>query len=124
MANRYLIVAGGRDFHDFELATLEIDKLLQEILDEGDTITIVEGGAKGADRLGRRYATELGIPFITMNADWNEHGRAAGSIRNGKMADIATDLIAFWDGSSRGTENMIQQASQRRLNVTVVPYEQ
>jgi hypothetical protein len=48
-------------------------------------------------------------------ANWVEHGRAAGPIRNGQMADYADALIAVWDGKSKGTGNMINQARENRL---------
>ena len=36
------------------------------------------------------------------------------------MAIAADALIAFWNGKSRGTQNMIQLAKQKGLKVKVV----
>ena len=55
-------------------------------------------------------------------ADWHRHGRAAGPIRNAEMAAEADALIAFWDGQSRGTANMIKIAKDKGLQVAVVKY--
>lgn len=56
-------------------------------------------------------------------ADWNKHGKAAGPILNAEMAEVADALIAFWDGKSRGTANMIQLAKDKGLKVAIVYYQ-
>ena len=80
---------------------------------------VVSGGARGVDRLGERLAEEMGVPCRVFPADWNRHGRSAGVIRNRTMAEYADALVAVWDGSSRGTANMISQARQLGLEVHV-----
>lgn len=69
---------------------------------------VVSGAARGADSLGELFAKENNIPVKQFPADWNAHGRAAGPIRNRQMAEYADVLIAFWDGKSPGTKNMIE----------------
>lgn len=83
---------------------------------------IVSGMAKGADNLGVAWARFIGLPCAEFPADWEEHGRAAGPIRNAEMAEYADALVAFWDGKSRGTKNMIDQAIKRSLLVKVIYY--
>ena len=41
-------------------------------------------------------------------------------VRNRAMADTATHLIAFYDGKSRGTKDMIEVAKKKGLEVTVI----
>lgn len=62
------------------------------------------------------------LQLETYTADWKAHGRAAGPIRNAQMASVAHALIAFWDGKSRETKNMIDTATKRGLQVAVVRY--
>lgn len=110
---RRVIIAGGRDYHDY-------DKVLEAIAESGFTIdVVVSGGAKGVDALGERYAAEKNIPLNVFQADWQTNGRAAGPIRNRKMAENADALIAVWDGQSRGTKNMIETATKKGLLVYV-----
>lgn len=105
-----LIIAGKRDFYDYEKLKVEVDKLRKVIkIDE-----IVSGRASGADKLGERYAREHNIPVKAFPANWEVYGRAAGPIRNKKMALYADALIAFWDGESRGTKNMILQMKEQK----------
>lgn len=114
-----VIIAGGRDFDNYELLKERCDYYLQNKLKE-DRVVIVSGHANGADSLGERYAQERGLECETYPADWKAHGRAAGPIRNAKMAEVADALIAFWDGKSRGTKSMIELANKKGLKVSVV----
>jgi hypothetical protein len=113
--NKHLtcIIAGGRDIHDYEL----LKEAIQEC--QFPIATVVSGGAKGVDALGEKYAEENGLNLKIFNADWESHGRAAGPIRNRKMAENADALIAIWDGKSRGTKNMIETATKLGLLVYV-----
>ena len=95
-----VIIAGCRDFADYELLKEKCDFYLQN--KKKEDIVIVTGQAFGADALGERYAQERGFQLETYPAAWKAHGRAAGPIRNAKMASVAHALIAFWDGKSRG----------------------
>lgn len=105
---------------DYELLKEKCDFYLQN--KKPENIVIVSGHASGADALGERYAQERGYELETYPADWKVHGRAAGSIRNAQMASVAHALIAFWDGKSRGTKNMIDTAKKHNLHVAVVRY--
>lgn len=115
-----VIIAGCRNFSNYELLKEKCDYLLQN--QKKENVVIVSGHASGADSLGERYAKERGFKLETYPADWKDHGRAAGPIRNAQMANIANALIAFWDGKSRGTKNMIETATKRGLQVAVVRY--
>ena len=115
-----VIVAGCRDFADYELLKEKCDFYLQN--KKPENIVIVSGHASGADTQGERYAQERGYELKTFPADWKANGRAAGPIRNAKMASVAHTLIAFWNGKSRGTKNMIDTAKKHNLQVAVVRY--
>ena len=89
----------------------------------GYSIVIVSGGCAGADVLGERYAKENGYSIDRYPAEWQKYGRKAGIMRNAVMADNADALIAYWDGISRGTKNMIDEARKKGLAVRVKRYE-
>lgn len=112
-----LIVAGSRTFDDYDRMAADLDRLLiQQIPD----VEIVCGMcSSGADALAVRYACERGLPLKEFPADWHQWGKAAGPIRNDRMAVYADALVAYWDGKSRGTRNMIRCAQMRALRVVV-----
>ena len=114
-----VIIAGGRNFENYILLKFKCNAILKEINDE---IQIVSGGAKGADALGERYAKERGFICKRFEADWDKNGKAAGAIRNSEMAKYADCLIAFWDGKSAGTKDMITKAEKFNLNVRIIKY--
>lgn len=113
------IVAGGRDFDDYELLDRSLDWFEEHI---SGRITVVSGMARGADALGVRWAEERRRTLDKFPADWDKHGKGAGYRRNVEMADFATALVAFWDGKSRGTKHMIDTALRKGLIVKVVYY--
>jgi hypothetical protein len=85
-------------------------------------IEVVSGCQRGADTLGEDYAKERGYPIKPFPPYWNKYGKKAGAIRNGQMAKYADALIAFWDGESTGTGNMIKQAKENNLKIRVFKY--
>lgn len=118
-----IIIAGGRDFADYELVKNTLDKYLKDIKGE---VVIISGTARGADQLGERYAKENNLMVKRFPADWDRYGKSAGPIRNDQMAKYASEtkgvLFAFWDGKSRGTKNMIETAKWHGLRVYVSGY--
>jgi len=113
-----VIIAGCRNFDDYEMLKHYVDHILQNVA-QRESIEIVSGGAKGADTLGERYATERGYKITRFLADWDKYGRGAGPKRNEQMGDYADALIAFWDGQSRGTKHMIEYAKKKAILVRV-----
>ena len=77
-----------------------------------DPTEIVDGGAKGIDYLGKKWAIENYKKFKTFPANWDEFGKAAGHIRNGEMAQYSDALLLIWDGESKGSANMRKQMDQ------------
>lgn len=108
-----IIIAGSRDFEDYELLKRFCDSIIEKLA--LTDVQIVSGGCSGADYLGEQYALERGHKLVNILPNWELHGKAAGPIRNREMAQYADILIAFWDGKSRGTKSMIDEASKASL---------
>jgi hypothetical protein len=111
-----VIIAGSRDFSDFQLLYSRCEEILKDLTE----IEIVSGTARGADKLGEHYASLKGHSVAKFPADWDKHGKAAGYVRNKEMAEYADVLIAFWDGESRGTKHMIDLATAKDLKVHII----
>ena len=106
-----VVIAGCRDYDNYEEAKLYIDFCLSNIR-KGYDIIIVSGCASGADAIGERYAEENGLKVEKYPADWKRYGRSAGPKRNKQMAEISDYVICFWDGKSKGTKSMIDYARE------------
>lgn len=124
-----VIIAGGRDFNDLDLLIEEADKVLRRL----KSVEIVSGKQRthnedkskrdyGADYLGELYAQKRGFKVTGFPADWKSLGKSAGMVRNKQMAEYADALIAFWDGNSVGTKNMIDLARSYDLQVKIIRY--
>ena len=107
------IISGSRGFTDYALLKKTCDTL-------PDDTVIISGCARGADRLGEKYAKTRGLRIERFHTDRDRYGKSAGAIRNREMAKAATVLIAFWDGVSKGTADMIRTAQKMNLKVTVI----
>ena len=130
-----IVVSGSRRiqgsrFNNYEVVKDTLDLLIGDRKD----ITIMHGGAIGADRLGGRYAKENNLPVEVRKADFNQ-GPSAGYDRNIQMIkeagsgyvnerdfkkvlkkqfkppkESAGAVVVFWDGKSGGTQQMIRKS--------------
>jgi len=132
-----IIIAGGRDFSDYNKLDLEVKKFILENKIQLP-ISIVSGTCDGADKLGEVFAKKYNFDIIEMSADWDNldhpicvkkyrkdgtpYNAAAGHIRNEEMAKIATHCICFWDKKSKGTKNMIENAEKYKLIRKIINY--
>lgn len=111
-----VLVCGGRDYAQKEHAFLTLDRLNGR---HGIDL-IIQGGANGADYLAHRWAEERRVPCQEFRADWNQHGPAAGPLRNARMiAEGCPDIVIAFKGG-RGTADMIRKAEAAGINVVRV----
>lgn len=116
------IIAGSRDMGD---PYFHVESMMSQLSAGGKTrgqYEIVTGGSGNVDRAGKKWAEEHDCVYVQFDAKWDEYGKAAGPIRNEKMAEyVGSDgtLVAIWDGESRGTKNMIDTALEYGLDVHV-----
>lgn len=110
-----LLVCGGRDFSNTEWAY----SILDELHRKNNIDVIIEGDARGADRIAGYWAQRNRIDNLKFPADWNKYGKSAGSIRNTKMLkEGKPDLVLAFPGG-RGTANMIGQAQRAGVPVLI-----
>jgi hypothetical protein len=87
-------------------------------------VTLLEGGAEGADRIARNYALSQGWEVITFLPKYELHGKSATHVRNQKMVDMLPDLVlAYSRNRSSGTYSTIEKAFKARLLVRPYYYE-
>lgn len=111
MSKPIVLVTGGRDYHDRDHAFAALDEIGPGLL--------IEGGARGADRLAAEWAKARGVHALRVEALWGSYGKAAGSRRNAVMIEVCRRLggsvVAFPGGS--GTADCVRRAAAAGLDV-------
>lgn len=108
-----LLVTGSRSFNDKEIVEEFFDNY------EGNIELIIHGGARGADALAEKYAIKNNInskvvrPIFPDKKEYYLH-------RNAEMVAMCDEVVAFWDGKSRGTMFTMQYAQARTKKVNLV----
>lgn len=126
-------VIGSRAFNNRDYVFRVLDRLRKTY---GD-ITVISGGATGADTLAEQWAKQRGLRPIVFPAKWddlshpdalvrvNKKGRKydarAGMRRNKDIINLAHMVIAFMDPDSPtpGTSNSISLAKAKGVPVYV-----
>ena len=76
------------------------------------TDEIVSGGATGVDSCAAEYANKNSIKLTVILPQYERYGRSAPIVRNKEIVDYADRILAFWDGSSKGTLSVIKYAKK------------
>ena len=111
-----LIVAGSRTIPNRDVVW---DDLIYRVL-MSEVDEVVCGMARGADMIGYEFAQTYDIPCKKFPADWDKYGKSAGYIRNKEMSEYADELLAYWDGKSNGTKNMIDLMALAKKPTTII----
>lgn len=118
MMEKRIIICGCRDYSDNAEFTRFVDECIAE-KSEDAKIVILSGHCRGVDAMAEEYARKKGFELRVYPAEWSKYGRAAGPKRNMQMAMDADEVVAFWDGSSKGTKNMIDLAKKQNKRVYI-----
>jgi len=97
-------VIGSRGISNYEI--------VEDVLKKYTISSIISGGATGVDTLAEQYATKNNIPLTIFKPDWKQFKKAAGPIRNRVIVDESEQVVAFWDGKSKGTLDSITYAKK------------
>ncbi|MEV0759616.1 SLOG family protein [Nocardia sp. NPDC050435] len=87
-----------------------------------ESLELVHGDARGADRMAATIWRRLGLPVRAMPADWATHGKAAGVLRNQGMVDLGgyVHAVAAWIPGSRGTADCMARIRRAQIPLTVI----
>ncbi|MGL5189759.1 MAG: DUF2493 domain-containing protein [Paraclostridium sp.] len=111
-----ILICGGRDFNN----KLLFEKSIDGLINANDII--ISGGAKGADALAETYAKHNNLETKIFLPQYNLWGKIAPLIRNSEMIKECDQVLAFWDGKSRGTKYTIDNANKNNKKVDIIYY--
>lgn len=95
-----IAIVGSRDFPDLQMVE-------ERVRNFGRSFEFVSGGARGVDKTAEKAAKKIGAKITVFPADWKTHGKRAGFLRNQQIVDYCDELVAFWDGESKGTMHSV-----------------
>ena len=120
-----VLVTGSRDFED----EVVIDAYLTLVAKlHPAPFTLVQGGARGADTLAFAWASKHGWKVVTVPAQWQASGPAAGPFRNSQMIENYQPHVGvcFRRNMSSGSSDCLrkmyayQKAKNSRLKSVLV----
>lgn len=110
----FVAIIGSRDFPDISLVSNLVRGLARGS-------TVISGGARGVDKAAENEARSAGFRVVVLKPNYSSGSpKAAPLLRNQKIADSCDRMVAFWDGSSRGTLHCIRCAELQNKPVLVV----
>lgn len=108
-----VLVCGGRDFTDVAFINAELDRLHAQYHFD----IVIEGDARGVDRLAGEWARARGVELLVFPADWKGEGRHAALIRNERMLRQGEpDLVVAFPGGG-GTWYTCSHAEKLGIHV-------
>lgn len=123
-----VLITGSRTWDSADVIHDELDLCATAARKQGESITVVHGGARGADRMAgawaRQYA-ENGWPVTEEihPADWSRLGKRAGMVRNQHMVDLGADwCLAFIRDNSPGATACARMAEAVGIKVVRTHY--
>lgn len=98
----------------------------QQIINQLDLINItsndliITGGARGVDTYAEIYALENSIPYKIIKPN-NPTNKQDYILRNIKIVNEASLIIAFHNGISKGTAFVINYCKAKNKNLIIIP---
>lgn len=99
-----LLIFGGRDFKPSTSSDFWLEDTFAD-WDDGE-ITVISGGARGADQYGEAWAEMRKHDLVVYHANWIRDGKKAGILRNIRMLEEGKPDYAVQFPGGRGTAHM------------------
>ena len=115
-----VLVTGSRDLKEYKAVYDALDEIYQTHF----PLIVIHGSARGADSFADAWAVfRANVTPVRVVADWENDGRAAGSIRNSRMLELSPDIVLafFQDGATNyGTRHMAKIAREAGIEVKTI----
>jgi hypothetical protein len=113
-----ILITGSRVWSDVDVVRRALFDALPGMYINAPDITVIHGGAPGADTIADILAHGLGMNVEEYPARWDLYRDGAGPIRNQYMVDLgAAVCLAFPFPSSKGTWDCMDRAEAAGIPV-------
>lgn len=117
-------ITGSRDFTDLSIVHDAIVEQMIEPFKNGEQVTVVHGGAKGADKLSGSAVFDYSWVDVEVHpANWDRYGKSAGYRRNAEMIALNPDVVLAFKkrgSGNKGTQHTIDLAT--KAGIPVIEY--
>lgn len=100
-----VLVCGSREWDDYQ-AVWRFLAFLKPF------DVVIHGAARGADMLADKVAQQRRCTVEAYPADWEQHGKRAGYLRNAEMLEKGRPDLVVGFGHGKGTDMMLKLAMQ------------
>lgn len=114
-----IAVVGSRSFKDEKMMDDTLDIYFRKY---GQNLIIRTGTSVGADAMALDYAQKHGLECHRLAPDFSNDGNLARIRRDRVLARSCSEVIAFWDGTSPRTKNMIDAAMQENTPLRILEF--
>lgn len=119
MSAHKVLVCGWREYKDQDKIYHVLDAQFAKI---GDSMMLIVGGQRGADNIAREWAVDRKVDHLVLHAKWERFGKAAGPIRNRRMAKKKPRLVLAFHPDlrqSKGTKDMVWLSNSLKIKTRV-----
>lgn len=100
-----VLVCGSREWDDYQAVARFL-----AFLEPNDVV--IHGAARGADMLADQVANRRRCRVEAYPADWEQHGKRAGYLRNAEMLEKGRPDLVVGFGHGKGTDMMLDLAAK------------
>lgn len=123
---KHIAIVGSRPFPDAPFNTRICQQVFAYVSTLPKDTVIVSGGAAGVDSYAVKAGKYYGLPDpIVHLPKWQypdgSFNNKAGFERNELIVRDADEVVAFWDGKSKGTGSTIRIAQHANKPVNIFP---
>lgn len=120
-------MTGSRAWRDEDAVRKALNDVSLRAARVGDTLTVIHGACPtGADAFAADWCRQFTNGHVVEErhpAQWSEHGKAAGPIRNQEMVNAGADVVLAFPAThvpSRGTEDAVRRALKAGIPVNII----
>ena len=110
-----VMITGSRSLANNKETKRDVYEALDALLAKDTEMTLLSGKARGVDRIAEQWARKQKVPVNTYAPDYKRHKRGAPFVCNQEMIDACDGVVAFWDGTSKGTKHVLDRAGAKLL---------
>ncbi len=114
-----IAIIGSRDLKNYDYFLDKLKEALEKYSIKPSLI--ISGGAKGVDTHAKRYANDNNIELKEFLPDYTKYYfKEAPLKRNDQIIDEADCILAFWNGSSKGTQYVINRSRNLEKDCIII----